>query len=436
MNNFNRFLLIIFISVLALFFALPKSFKIGDQEINRNDITLSFGNFEFYRSLDLKLGLDLQGGTHLLFDVDTAGLSEIDRESALASLKEVVSRRVNLYGVSEPNIQLASFEGKNRIIVELPGVENPDEAVALVGKTAQLTFFELGGDEASPSAIPTNLTGSDVKSAQVVFDNVSAKPAVSIEFTTEGAAKFEEVTERNIGKAVPIVLDDQIISAPVVQDKISGGSAQISGDFTIDDADNLAIQINGGALPAPMSLVEQSTIGPSLGKDSIDKSIQAGVVGVAIVALFMILMYGKLGLVAVVGLFLFTIYTLALYKLMPVVLTLPGIAGFLLSVGMAVDSNILIFERFREEIRDGVSREFALERGFGRAWDSIRDANIATLVTAFVLANPFNWGFLHTSGPVRGFAVTLALGILISLFTGVFVSRTLLRLTIKDKKNN
>jgi preprotein translocase subunit SecD len=256
---------------------------------------------------------------------------------------------------------------------------------------------------------------------------------VGIEFTGEGAKKFEALTGENVGKTLPIILDGQIISNPVVQEKIVGTSAQITGDFSLDEAKNLSIQINAGALPLEISLLEERTIGPSLGAKSIEKSIQAGLVGVVLVGLLMILMYRRLGLIAVIGLVLFGIYTLAIYKLVPVVLTLPGIAGFLLSVGMAVDSNILIYERYREERAKDTSAQFALETAFGRAWDSIRDANIATLVAAFVLANPFNWPFLHTSGPVRGFAVTLALGIFISLFTGVFVSRNLLRFFVKEK---
>lgn len=432
-SNFNKLLLIIFVSVISLLIAVPKDFVILGTTLNRNDINFKLGKIEFNRDLELKLGLDLQGGTHLVFDIDTTSFSDSEREQALNSLKEVVSKRVNLYGVAEPNIQLAKFEGKNRLIVDLPGVKNIEEATKLVGKTAELIFLELvDGDEGEIPQV-TNLSGRDIKKATVVFDQYNGKPAVSIDFSDEGAKKFEELTSRNIGKAMPIVLDGQIISAPIVQDKITGGSAQISGEFSLEEADNLAIQINGGALPAPMELIEQNNIGPSLGKESIDKSVRAGIIGLVIVAIFMIAMYGVLGFIADIGLVLFALYTIALYKLIPVVLTLPGIAGFILSVGMAVDANILIFERFREERAKGASKEYALERGFGRAWDSIRDANIATLFTAFVLANPFGWSFLHTSGPVRGFAITLTLGILISLFTGIIVSRTLLRLIIRDK---
>lgn len=428
--NFRNFVLIIFITTLSVLIAMPAKTKLFDQEFSRNGINIKMGNIEIVRDLELALGLDLVGGTQLTFDIDTTNIAESEKTTALASLVEVVSRRVNLFGVSEPSIRLASFEGKNRIIIELPGIENTQEAIDLVGKTASLNFLEMTDDE---TVSVSDLTGADISRAQVVYDSVSALPAVSITFTTVGAEKFAALTERNVGKAVPIVLDDQVLSAPIVQEKIIGGSAQISGDFTIEEAQNLSIQINGGALPAPMTLIEENTVGPSLGQESIDKSVKAGLIGLGIVMVFMILMYGWLGLVANLGLVLFGVYTIAIYKLFPVVLTLPGIAGFILSVGMAVDANILTFERYRDEIRKGASRSFAIQRGFGRAWDSIRDANIATLTTAFILANPFNWPFLHTSGPVRGFAVTLALGILVSLFTGVYISRILLTAIIKDK---
>ena len=223
-----------------------------------------------------------------------------------------------------------------------------------------------------------------------------------------------------------------VISAPVVSGHIPDGNAIVTGDFTRDDAKNLSIQLNAGALPAPIKLIEQRTVGASLGSESVARSVDAGLIGLGMVLLFMVMLYGKYGIIANVGLIIFGVLTFALYKLIPVVLTLPGIAGFLLSVGMAVDSNILIFERLKEE-KD--KREFsdALEVSFGRAWDSIRDANIATLFTAFLLANPLDWSFLHTSGPVRGFAITLALGIAISLFTGIVVTRNLMRVFIKKK---
>ena len=391
---------------------------------------------------DVKLGLDLAGGSQLVFEADTSKISSDKKGSSLESLRNVIERRVNLFGISEPNVQTSNFQGKDRIVVELPGVSDTKEAQVLIGRTAQLVFAEVievpAKDGATPSASlkPTNLTGADLAESSVTFDQNTGKPAVSLTFTKEGGDKFAKITGDNVGKPVAIVLDNEVVSAPNVQEKIVGGTAQITGSFTLDEAKKLSIQLNAGALPVPVKVVEERTIGATLGAESISKSIIAGLVGLGMVILFMILAYGKLGLVADIGLIVFGVITLALYKLIPVVLTLPGIAGFLLSVGMAVDSNILIFERFKEEKNKHSTIADALEVSFGRAWDSIRDANVATLLTAFILANPLDWNFLHTSGPVRGFAITLALGIAISLFTGIIVSRNLLRLFVKEKKHD
>jgi preprotein translocase subunit SecD len=391
---------------------------------------------------DLKLGLDLAGGSQLVFEADTAKISEDKKKTSLESLRNIIERRVNLFGISEPNVQTSNFQGKDRIVVELPGINDAKEAQTLIGRTAQLVFSEVvevpGKDGATPSATlkSTNLTGADLAESSVTFDQNTGKPAVSLTFTKEGGDKFAKITGDNVGKPVAIVLDNEVISAPNVQEKIADGNAQISGNFTTEEAKKLSIQLNAGALPVPVRVIEERTIGATLGAESIAKSIIAGLVGLGMVLLFMVLAYGKLGLVADVGLIVFGVMTLALYKLIPVVLTLPGIAGFLLSVGMAVDSNILIFERFKEEKGKHLTIADALEVSFGRAWDSIRDANIATLLTAFILANPLDWNFLHTSGPVRGFAITLALGIGISLFTGIIVSRNLLRLFVKEKKHD
>ena len=429
------------ITLLAFYITLPAIIPVRinyglvtiDKTIERPDINISWGNFSLNKSFDLILGLDLAGGSHLVFEADLSGVSDEKKESAITGARDIIERRVNLFGVAEPNVQTSSFEGKDRIIVELPGITDPEEAISLIGKTAQLVFAEVEGEGEDINLLPSELTGANLKNASVVFDQTTGKPSISLEFTTEGGEMFEELTERNVGKNLPILLDGIVLSAPMVQETISGGSAQITGDFTVDEAKNLSIQLNAGVLPIPVKVVEQRTVGATLGRDSVEKSIRAGLVGVVMVLLFMVLAYGKLGLVADVGLIIFGIITLALYKLIPVVLTLPGIAGFLLAVGMAVDSNILIFERFKEE---KMKRPYAdaLEVSFGRAWDSIRDANIATLITVFILTNPFDWDFLHTSGPVRGFAITLALGIVVGLFTGIVVTRNLLRVFIRPKK--
>lgn len=439
-NYLRNTLIIVALTVLCLLLAIPNeipvflnfnNIKIAGRII-RPDLNLKLLGSDIKRDLNLSLGLDLAGGSYLVFEADTSGVSEERKKESVEGVRDIIERRVNLFGVSEPSVRTSSYQDKMRVIVELPGIKDTNSAIALIGKTAQLIFAQLGENE-SEGLIPTSLTGADLKESRVEFDQQNSKPVVAISFTDEGAKKFEDLTGENIGKPLPIILDDAVISAPVVQDRISGGSAVITGDFTTEEAKNLSIQLNAGALPVPINLVEQKTVGASLGVDSVERSVKAGVVGLSMVLIFMIIIYGKLGIIADIALLVFGVLTLAIYKLIPVTLTLPGIAGFLLSVGMAVDSNILIFERFKEEIR---IRPFAdaLEVSFGRAWDSIRDANIATLATSFILANPLDWKFLHVSGPVRGFAITLALGIFVSLFTGVFVSRNLLRVLIKEKK--
>jgi preprotein translocase subunit SecD len=434
----KKVFLIFLLTLVAGYISLPNEIPLKfnwkslsvDKTFYRQDLKVSRGKLQISKNFDLILGLDLAGGSHLVFQADTSSIDSSKKTESIKGVRDVIERRINMYGVSEPNVQTSSFGGRDRIIVELPGIKDTEQAVSLIGRTAQLVFAEV---EEEFNFVPTDLTGADLRSAEVVFDQTTGKPVVSLEFKDEGAEKFAEITGRNVGKAVAIFLDGVPISSPIVQEQITGGQAQISGEFTTEQAKNLSIQLNAGALPIPIELVEQRTVGATLGVESVQKSIRAGLIGLVMVLIFMILVYGKLGFVADIALVVFGVLTLALYKLIPVVLTLPGIAGFLLSVGMAVDSNILIFERFKEE-RLKRSYSDALEVSFGRAWDSIRDANIATLLTAFILANPLDWNFLHTSGPVRGFAITLALGILISLFTGVVVSRNLLRVFIRDRK--
>lgn len=440
MSPFKKLILIIILVAAATYISLPPKMNFFGKQISRPDLNIKIGNFTLERKFDMHLGLDLAGGSQLTFETDMSGIPKDREKDALDGVRNIIEKRVNLFGVSEPTVQTSVFNGKDRIIVELPGVTDTQQAVDLIGKTAQLQFFEVKEIPATKTAsassqlVPTELTGADLQSASVVFDSQNGKPAISLQFTDSGGQKFSDITSRNVGNPIPIVLDNQIISSPVVQEKITGGSAQISGNFTVDEAKQLAIQLNAGALPVPVNLVSQSSIGATLGSLSVNQSIVAGLVGAAMVAAFMVLAYGGLGIVADIGLFIFAVVTIALYKLIPVTLTLPGIAGFMLSVGMAVDGNILIFERFKEE---RVKREFhdALEVAFGRAWTSIRDAYAATLITCFVLANPLDWSFLNTSGPIRGFAITLAMGIFIALFSGIFVSRNLLRVFVKDRRD-
>ncbi len=398
---------------------------------------ISYGYPLFGKKFDLSLGLDLSGGSHLVFEADTSKLDSSNKDQAIKSLRNVIEKRVNLFGLSESNVQTSSFEGKDRVIVELPGINDPKEASKSIGQTAQLIFVEISENSvngATPSAsiVPTGLTGADIKRSTVVFDQNTGKPSVSFDVSDGSVDKFGEVTSKLIGKRMVILLDQNVVTDAIVQEKLTT-SGQITGNFTVDEANEMSDLLNSGALPVPVKLVEEKTVGATLGADSVNKSVKAGFVGLVMVMLFMILIYGKYGFVADLGLIVFGVVTLTIYKIIPVTLTLPGIAGFLLSVGMAVDSNILIFERLKEEIKIKPLSQ-ALEVSFGRAWDSIRDANVATLVTAFILANPLDWSFLHVSGPVRGFAITLALGIGISLFTGIVVTRNLLRLFVREDK--
>ena len=278
----------------------------------------------------------------------------------------------------------------------------------------------------------TGLTGKHVRKATVEFDSQTGKPQVGLTFSQEGAKIFAEVTQRNVSKPVGIFIDELLISAPTVQQVITEGNAVITGDFTTDEAKKLAIAINSGALPLPVKLVEQRNIGPTLGKVEVEKSVLAGIVGLLLVLVFMIVYYGKLGLIAAMALLIYALISLAIFRAIPIVLTLPGVAGFILSIGMAVDSNILIFERIKEERRRGNDLEIAIRLGFGRAIDAIKDANITTLIVAFILFNPLNWEFLPQFGLVRGFALTLAIGVATSLFTGVVITKRLINIFYKS----
>lgn len=434
----NRNLFIItLITAVALVISAPKNFPVRFNLLGREiAFTLSSPTlnltrpFTFQRDLNLRQGLDLQGGTEVILQADMNSIPEESRTDALDSAKEVISRRVDLYGVSEPVIRTVVNDQDYRISVSLPGVDNPQEALDLIGQTAELDFRELpvATDSASfADFVRTGLTGKDLAKASVQFDPNNGKPVVGLKMTAEGAGKFAEITGRNIDKPLAIFLDGVPISAPTVSQRIEGGDAVINGQYTVDDAKYLAITLNAGALPVPISILSQQNVAPSLGAASVERSLQAGAVGLGAVALFMILLYGRLGLTAVIGLVIYGLITLAVYKLLPVTVTLPGLAGFVLSIGMAVDANILIFERMKEELRKGHTWARSLELGFGRAWDSIKDANIATLITTFILFNPLDWTFLNTSGLIRGFALTLFLGVIIGLFTGIFVTRNLLR---------
>jgi len=431
---------ILFITVIAMIIVVPQTsikFNLGPYKIDRTlhprVISINAGPLRLYKDFRTRLGLDLSGGTHLVLEANMLGITSDDRDRAFASSVQVVERRVNLYGLAEPIVQQAKVGDSYRIIVEIPGVANIEEAVALVGRTAQLTFWEEASDSAkvaTPSSyrdiypVQTNLSGKNLKKANVSFDPNTGKPAVSLEFDQEGAQIFEQLTGRNIGKTIAIFLDQDLLSAPQVNEAIAGGQAVIQGDFTTQAAKQLSVALNAGALPVPLTVVEQRQIGATLGSESIQKSIIAGAIGLFIIGLFMVVNYGFLGLIADVALATYALVTFALFKTIPVTLTLAGIAGFILSVGMAVDANILIFERMKEEMRWGKDRLTALTLGFDRAFPSIRDSNISSLITCAIL-------YWFGTGIVRGFAITLAVGIIVSLFSAITVTKTLLRLVYK-----
>ncbi len=423
---------------------------------------------------ELRRGLDIQGGLQVVLATDMRDIPEADRLSALRSVQEVIRRRVDAYGISEPTVQTARAGEAYRIIVELPGLDDPRQALQLIGSTAQLEFrlqdptalepasaaasasdaavVEPSSESAAASAAatldsigttqftesfqPTGLTGRQLKRATVQFQQQTNEPVVALEFDNEGRQRFAEITENNVNGVLGVFLDGAPVMLPQITTPILNGQAQISGGFTPEQAEQLAIQLNAGALPVPVEILEQRTVGASLGEEAVQQSVRAGLVGLLLVIIFMIGNYGFKGVISAVALGVYAVLTVASYKLMGVVLTVPGIAGLLLTIGMAVDANILIFERMKEERRAGRGFAQAMELGFGRAWDSIKDANLATICTALVLINPLNFSFLNTSGVVRGFGITLLIGVLISLFTGVVTTRILMRIFLAAPRDD
>ncbi len=444
----------------------------------------------FISNFPFKLGLDLSGGSHLVYQADLSQSGSVggikDLDGAMESLRGVIESRINAFGVSEPIIQTekTTINGAEvrKLVVELPGVTDLQKAIDTIGKTPVLEFkiqkegtssedvlnatkMEQAKLEASAfvgassttvnanisdstsslisllnststavkststvaSSIDysklysdTGLTGQYLKTASVQFDSNTRQPLVSITFDNTGKEKFADITGKNVGKVLAIFLDGQPISTPVIRDQIKDGSAVISGNFTPDEARTLARDLRYGALPVPINLIGTQTIGASLGENALKASVDAGMWGFLIIAIFLLLWYRLPGLVAIVSLTMYTIFMLAIFKLIPVVLTSAGLAGLILSIGMAVDGNILIFERMREELAKGHSLEDGIREGFARAWLSIRDSNLSSIITAIILY------FFATSALIKGFALVFLIGVLVSMFTAITVSRTLL----------
>ncbi len=433
---------------------------------NNPGLHFSLGNFRIDRDIRIHQGLDLQGGLQVLLEADVPADQQADFDAqTMQAARVIVENRVNGLGVTEPLVQL---QGEQRIIVELPGIEDPDQAIATLRETGLLEFVEAertplaegmrirtsldaeegtGEDISATTALtgtealtateyaydgrvfPTLMTGRHLKDAGLTTDDLG-QVVIAFELTDEGAEIFRDYSIQHVGDIVAIVLDKEVVSAPVINQAITGGSGIISsnqpGGFPVEEARDVAIKMKYGALPVPLKVVENRTVGPTLGQDSIQRSIQAGAIGLFVVLLFMITYYRLPGFLADLALIIYALLNFALYKLIPVTLTLPAITGFILSTGMAVDANILVFERMKEEIRAGRSLRVAMEAGFSRAWTSIRDSNLSTLITCAIL---FWFGSNFGAGIVKGFAITLALGLVINLFTAIVVTRTFIRFT-------
>lgn len=389
-----------------------------------------FGKFPF------KFGLDLIGGTELIYNADTTQVAPADISTSMATLRDVIERRINVFGVSEPFIQveeagIISGNKDHRLIIELPGITDIDKAVALIGQTPLLDFrleketakgltpAQIASSTISDLFEPTALTGRYVSKAAIQFDQTTKNAIVVLTLNSEGKEIFAKITRDNIGKVLGIFLDGEPKSLPTIQDEIKDGTAQITGGFTPDQAKTLVRDLNFGALPVPIELVSTQSIGASLGESALQAGLRAGLWGFIFTALFLILWYRLPGLVATLALTLYVFLSLTVFKLVPVTLTAAGLAGFILSIGMAVDANVLIFERMKEELRAGKKLEDAIHEGFHRAWLSIRDSNISSIITAVVLF------WLGTSA-VKGFALTLGLGVVVSMFTAITVTRTFL----------
>lgn len=468
------FLFVILLGLGAAWIVYPKGSKINLTKLG----------IKYQKDFFIHLGLDLKGGAHLVYKADFKDIGQADQKEALNSVRDTIERRVNSFGVSEPLVQV---QGNDQIVIELPGISDVNDAIKQIGQTPLLEF-RTQGDPSKPQNATvgpdgkvvidplsgwekTGLSGKQLKKAtadvQQGSSAISSTVVVRLQFDAEGTKLFSDLTTANIGKQIAIVLDGQIISAPTVQSAITDGTAIISGKFTADEAKQLATRLNSGALPVPISLISQQNVGATLGQESIQKSLIAGLIGLLLVVLFMIFFYRYPGLLAVLALLIYTLISIAVFKIgisitaiilvgiffllgivvsgwfgilallsylilmlaggvQPVTLTLAGIAGFILSIGMAVDANILIFERMKEEIRSGKELSKAIEDGFDRAWLSIRDSNVSSLITTFIL-------YMFGTPSIKGFAITLSIGILISMFSAITATRTFLRLLMTKR---
>ena len=410
----------------------------SEPKLNKNFANQS----SFLKSHPFRLGLDLSGGSHLIYKADVSGVAAGQVSDSMNALRDVIERRVNLFGVSEPVVQIQEggfISGNNdeKLIVDLPGVTDVEKATAMIGQTPLLEFKIEAPKDAVKTAtvdkngnvnlsadlntqyVSTELTGRYLKKATLEFDQNTREPKVGLQFDDTGSKLFADITKNNVGKIVAIYLDGAPISTPVVREEITGGVAQISGNFTATEAKQLVGRLNSGALPVPISLLSKQTIGASLGDNALFAGVKAAMIGFLLVALFLILWYRLPGLIAVLSLCIYIGIILALFKLLPVTLTAAGIAGFIISLGIAVDANVLIFERVKEEMRAGRTVADSVSAGFSRAWFSIRDSNTSSIITAIIL-------FWFGTSLIKGFALTLGMGVLVSMLSAITITRIFL----------
>lgn len=406
-----------------------------EPKLNKNFETQS----SFFKNFQFRLGLDLSGGTHLVYKADVSGIKPGQVSDSMNALRDVIERRVNLFGVSEPVVQVQEggfvSGGEEKLIVDLPGVTDVEKAKEMIGQTPLLEFKTEAPKDApqkisvspdgkanvdiGPQFVATELSGRYLKQATLEFDQNTREPKVSLQFDDVGTALFSKITKENVGKMVAIYLDGAPISTPVVREEIPNGQAVISGNFTPTEAKQLVGRLNSGALPVPITLLSRQAIGGTLGISAVHAGVKAAIIGFFIVVLFLILWYRLPGLIAVLSLSIYVAIILSLFKLMPVTLTAAGIAGFIISIGIAVDANVLIFERVKEELKSGRTVSDAVSSGFARAWFSIRDSNTSSIITAVIL-------FWFGTSLIKGFALTLGMGVLVSMFTAITITRIFL----------